>query len=95
MRLVDRLIAIFSARRGEWLTREELLDALYGDREDGGPDAAEACLDQTLHRMRAAGVKIESRHTYRIPPRVGVLALASLGAGAVKLGAAVVRWGAT
>lgn len=91
-RLVDRLISIFSTRRGQWVTRDELIDALYADREDGGPDDADGVLDQTLHRLRASGVMIESRRVYRIPPRVGAVAAALLGAGAVKMFPFVLRW---
>jgi hypothetical protein len=63
------LIAFLGAHRGQWITRAELLDALYADREDGGPAGADAVLQVTLHRMRAAGIPIESTHVYRLPPR--------------------------
>lgn len=37
---------------GVTVTTADLLEALYGDREDGGPDGAEAVLHQYVSRLR-------------------------------------------
>lgn len=67
--LADKLVATLTSRRGEWVTRDELLEALYADHATGGPDWSISVLAQVIHHLRAKGVQIEGTHAYRMPSR--------------------------
>lgn len=67
--LRNKLIAYMGERRGQWVSREELLGVLYADREDGGPMTALYVLRHLMWELRSAGIPIESTFVYRIPPR--------------------------
>ncbi len=68
-RLRNKLLAYLTERRGQWVTRAELLDMLYDDRGDGGPDCASAVLLRLVFQARQAGIPIEQTSAYRLPPR--------------------------
>ena len=57
---------------GQWHDTSEIVDRLYGDREDGGPLMAQTVVGQFVHRLRRAGVDIEgrlgARGGYRLRP---------------------------
>lgn len=65
----DKLLALLDARRGQWVTRAELLAALYADREDGGANTTEDVVTMVIHQLRERGVLIERTTAYRVPPR--------------------------
>ena len=64
-----KILAALEARRGEWVTVAELVEALYGDREDGGAEAACVVVRYAVHRLRRRGVPVEHAGVYRLPPR--------------------------
>lgn len=67
--LRNKLIAYLGEHRGQWVTRAELLDVLYADREDGGPLNPNGVLQVIMSQLRKAGIPLETMFVYRIPPR--------------------------
>lgn len=67
--LRDKLLEYLGQHRGEWIPRDVLIDMLYADREDGGPNCAVGVFYQVIHELRAADIPIEHCDAYRIPPR--------------------------
>lgn len=55
------LMAIASGR-GQPVSRKELIHAVYGEYEDGGPAWAMECLRQYIYRLRAKGYNVRSRY---------------------------------
>ena len=55
---------IAQLRHGEIVPTERIVDALYGSRQDGGPDGAAHAVRMQIHKMRtklaAIGVEIET-----------------------------------
>lgn len=48
------------------MSPSELIQACYGDREDGGPLSADNCIQQAIHALKAKGLDIEAVTVYRI-----------------------------
>jgi DNA-binding response OmpR family regulator len=49
----QRLLCGFLAGKiGKWQTRAKVIDAIYGDDPDGGPDGPEMCLRVFVHKAR-------------------------------------------
>ena len=56
---------------GTWVSRDSLIDAMYGHREDGGPLCADNTLSVHIHRIRKAlqpgfYIAVAWGHGYRI-----------------------------
>lgn len=65
-----RVVMGLARRMGQWVLAAELLDAVYFDDADGGPDKAQNCLSvyvwQARPKLRKVGLEIEG-----IPGRGG------------------------
>jgi DNA-binding response OmpR family regulator len=59
--LTFRLVTGLLAASGHWLSRDEIIDRLYGDCEDGGPLDPHGVIKVSVHRQRAllAGLGID------------------------------------
>lgn len=60
--LERKILRLLKATQSRPLSARALADALYADREDGGPDSAENIISVTICKMRQKGVKIHSRY---------------------------------
>lgn len=58
----SRIINTLRQASGQWVSRDYLLDALYGEDPEGGPDQADKCLRVFIARLRNAGYPIENRY---------------------------------
>lgn len=50
--LERRVLVRLIKARGAMVTREQMVDALYGDRHDGGPDLAEFTLQSHVSKLK-------------------------------------------
>jgi hypothetical protein len=61
-RIVDTLVHSY----GEWIPTRRLIDAVYGDRPDGGPDGAESVISVAVATARpilaGVGLTIQGKH---------------------------------
>lgn len=48
----ERIARVLARRRGEWLTTDELVDAVYSNHPDGGPEYAGASIGVIFHRLK-------------------------------------------
>lgn len=65
-----RVIAALLAAAPKPVMLNELVDFVWGDDEDGGPDSAAKCIDVAIHKVRpvvfALGCQIVRRHRVSI-----------------------------
>lgn len=57
--IIERL----RAAAGAWVSAAELIDFLYRDDPDGGPETADNSLRVEISRLRKSGAPIESHRT--------------------------------
>jgi len=66
------LAALRDKRRSQGITTNELVDIIYGDDSNGGPDDAAAAIHVHIHRLnrtlRDDGLRIRTVHLYRLEP---------------------------
>lgn len=59
-----RLLEVLASQPGKWVTTTRIIDALYGDDPNGGPDNANLTIRVLVHtarpRLQAMGWDIES-----------------------------------
>ncbi|HDZ73184.1 MAG TPA: winged helix family transcriptional regulator [Aurantimonas coralicida] len=48
----DRLLAVLRSARGAWVRTGDLVDAIYGDRADGGPVTADTIVRVWAYTLR-------------------------------------------
>lgn len=65
-RVRNKMLTALKAAGERGLTMAELIDAVYGDREDGGPMTAANTVRHMVHRARQLGKPIacEPRYTW-------------------------------
>lgn len=57
------LLAILQIHEGGWVKYEELVDYVWGDREDGGPLSAMNCVAVMANRLRNRGYDIAANQS--------------------------------
>lgn len=55
-----RIVGTLALAHGDLVTRKELIEAVYGDKEDGGPLDAEPSIKVIIHHLRREGWPIRS-----------------------------------
>ena len=67
----DIVLGLLLSRNGHWVSSDEIIDALWGDDENGGPDWAIARLRVLVHQLRGRGWNINtwSRRGYCLTER--------------------------
>ncbi len=65
----DRIQAALRSANGSVVTVGTLVDTVYADREDGGPDRALASVRSSIYALRRRGVTIETVVGYRVVSR--------------------------
>lgn len=61
-----RLLAKLSEHKGVPVSIDDLIDAIYGDDETGGPLDAVGNIRVALHNLREKGFRIECRSFYTL-----------------------------
>ena len=56
----DIVLGLLLSRNGHWVSSDEIIDALWGDDENGGPDWAIARLRVLVHQLRERGWNINT-----------------------------------
>lgn len=64
--LAKRVLVALDAANGGLVTVDELIDAAYGDREDGGPLNATCIVRATIMGLRGIGASIDSVKGFRV-----------------------------
>jgi hypothetical protein len=64
--VTKRIVEVLRKRRGEFIETNDLLNAIYGDREDGGPEYAAKILHGKVHYLRAQGIPIRRVSGYTL-----------------------------
>lgn len=77
-RLLIRMFSALFTRPQVIVSRDEIIDACWGDREDGGPDDACGNLRRNLHKLRVAimplGVTIRTHGLRGFSAEIGEIA---------------------
>ena len=59
-----KVLTTIASRNGGSITRRELVDQVWGDREDGGPLGTTNLIDVTLKRLRDDGYNIKGGYSF-------------------------------
>lgn len=58
-----KLLSVLTSRRGYIVSRDTIIDQLYADREDGGPDNPGNVISVVVASLRRAGFPIITHHS--------------------------------
>ena len=64
--LADSILRVLRERRGEVVTTQELVAAIYANDPEGGPLFATQSVRTVIHHMRKRGEAIETVWGYRV-----------------------------
>jgi hypothetical protein len=56
----DIVLGLLLSRKGHWVSSDEIINALWGDDENGGPDWAIERLRVLVHQLRGLGWNIST-----------------------------------
>src|SRR5215208_4436582 len=56
----DIVLGLLLSRKAYWVSTDEMIDALWGDEEDGGPEGAIEQVRVLVHQLRGLGWNINT-----------------------------------
>lgn len=62
--LVLGVATYLHANRGRWVSHRELIEWIYGERDDGGPMDVRSCIARKIFALRRRGIEVENFHGY-------------------------------